>query len=338
MSDIDHVICVSHTSKENTVLRASLDPLQVSVIPNAVVAADFRPNPSAREAGKIIASRLVYRKGVDLMVAVIPCICAQFKDVNFLIAGDGPKRTDLEQMQDKHGLQDRVKLLGAVDHARVRDVLVRGHIFLNTSLTEAFCIAIVEAACCGLLVVSTRVGGVPEVLPEDMVLFAEPDEKGGCHLESTLGRYEQPSQPDRCNVLDQDLVSSLSRAIETIRTDAPNPLRFHQRVKDMYSWSDVAERTEMVYDTIMTDPHLSLVERLQRYHECGVYAGILACMIVALDYLIWLFLEWLLPREDIDVSPAFNHDVFLEICQKKITTRNDNEIKQGTHEPKGASI
>jgi phosphatidylinositol N-acetylglucosaminyltransferase subunit A len=42
-------------------------------------------------------------------------------------------------------------------------VLVRGHIFLNCSLTESFCIAILEAACCGLFVVSTRVGGVPEV-------------------------------------------------------------------------------------------------------------------------------------------------------------------------------
>jgi phosphatidylinositol glycan class A protein len=40
---------------------------------------------------------------------------------------------------------------------------LQGHIFLNASLTEAFCIAIVEAAACGLLVVSTRVGGVPEV-------------------------------------------------------------------------------------------------------------------------------------------------------------------------------
>lgn len=42
-------------------------------------------------------------------------------------------------------------------------MLVRGHIFLNCSLTESFCIAILEAACCGLFVVSTRVGGVPEV-------------------------------------------------------------------------------------------------------------------------------------------------------------------------------
>lgn len=39
----------------------------------------------------------------------------------------------------------------------------RGHIFVNASLTEAFCMAIAEAAACGLLVVSTRVGGVPEV-------------------------------------------------------------------------------------------------------------------------------------------------------------------------------
>jgi glycosyltransferase involved in cell wall biosynthesis len=49
---------------------------------------------------------------------------------------------------------------------------------MNTSLTEAFGIAIVEAACAGLHVVSTRVGGVPEILPEDMISFANPDEDG----------------------------------------------------------------------------------------------------------------------------------------------------------------
>ena len=52
---------------------------------------------------------------------------------------------------------------------------------MNTSLTEAFGIAIVEAACAGLYVVSTRVGGVPEILPEDMISFANPDEDGGSH-------------------------------------------------------------------------------------------------------------------------------------------------------------
>lgn len=63
---------------------------------------------------------------------------------------------------------------------KVREVLVRGHIFLNTSLTEAFCIAIVEAASCGLFVVSTNVGGVVEVLPKNMVNFAKPDPDDIC--------------------------------------------------------------------------------------------------------------------------------------------------------------
>ena len=57
-------------------------------------------------------------------------------------------------------------------------LLVQGSIFLNTSLTEAFGIAILEAACAGLYVVSTRVGGVPEILPEDMISFANPNEDG----------------------------------------------------------------------------------------------------------------------------------------------------------------
>jgi phosphatidylinositol glycan class A protein len=66
--------------------------------------------------------------------------------------------------------------------------LVRGQIFLNTSLTEAFCIGIVEAACAGLLVVSTKVGGVPEVLPRHMIIFSKPEEDGMfcCDCSATL--------------------------------------------------------------------------------------------------------------------------------------------------------
>ena len=42
-------------------------------------------------------------------------------------------------------------------------IRAQGQIFLNASLTEAFCMAIIEAAAAGLLVVATNVGGVPEV-------------------------------------------------------------------------------------------------------------------------------------------------------------------------------
>lgn len=55
--------------------------------------------------------------------------------MRFVIGGDGPKRVRLEEMREKHSLQDRVEMLGAVPHAHVRDVLIRGQIFLNRCVT-----------------------------------------------------------------------------------------------------------------------------------------------------------------------------------------------------------
>jgi phosphatidylinositol N-acetylglucosaminyltransferase subunit A len=199
LSDVDHVICVSHTCKENTVLRASLDPFMVSVIPNAVVAENFRPARSQADGRKnsgplanqttsqsrshatdtitiVVISRLFYNKGADLLVAAIPRILGADPHVRFIIAGSGPKAIDLEQMLERKVLQDRVELLGPIRHEEVRDVMVRGQIYLHPSLTEAFGTVIVEAASCGLYVVCTRVGGIPEVLPDKMTCFAKPEE------------------------------------------------------------------------------------------------------------------------------------------------------------------
>lgn len=58
-----------------------------------------------------------------------------------------------------------------------------------TSLTESFGIATLEAACAGLYVVSTRVGGVPEILPEDVISFANPDEDGDPQPDSNIPHY-----------------------------------------------------------------------------------------------------------------------------------------------------
>lgn len=122
----------------------------------------------------VVVSRLVYRKGIDLLAGVIPSICAKYPEIKFLIGGEGPKRIILEEVIERNRLQSRVTLLGPIKHDKVRDVLVMGDIFLNSSLTEAFCMAIVEAAACGLQVVSTRVGGIVEVLPKELIWFADP--------------------------------------------------------------------------------------------------------------------------------------------------------------------
>lgn len=132
----------------------------------------------------------------------------------------------------------------------------RGSIFLNTSLTEAFGIAILEAACAGLYVVSTRVGGVPEILPEDMISFANPDEDGR-------------SQPTKCLLMTDkgvgvDVFRAISEAISIVGQGKHDPIRAHERIKTFYNWDDVACRTEKVYDAIMKSRQIELFERMQR--------------------------------------------------------------------------
>lgn len=62
-----------------------------------------------------------------------------FVKVRFIIGGDGPKRVRLEEMREKHSLQDRVDMLGAVPHSKVQSVLVSGHIFLNRCVASFNC-------------------------------------------------------------------------------------------------------------------------------------------------------------------------------------------------------
>ncbi|KAH9917322.1 transferase [Fomitopsis serialis] len=297
LRNVDAAICVSHTGRENTVLRARLPPECVYVIPNALVADQFKPDPNAKKTNEVtivVISRLAYRKGIDLLVATAPRICALFPNVKFVIGNDagadGPKMIDLLQMREKHTLQDRIEMLGSVRHSDVPDVRRAnpGSIFLNTSLTESFGIAILEAACAGLYVVATRVGGVPEILPDDMMSFANPDE--------------------------DDVVRAMAEAIDIVSKGQHDPARAHARVKQFYDWAQIAERTERVYSNVMRTRPRSFWVRLQRTLELGRFAGPIFTIILLVDCLFFAFLEWWIPRGTIDkVQMHWDHQRFEEV-------------------------
>jgi phosphatidylinositol N-acetylglucosaminyltransferase subunit A len=316
----------------------------VSVIPNAMVAENFRPlsyDQPKKSSGKsshssrqvytaprrlepldiitiVVVSRLFYNKGTDLLIAAIPRILANDPNVRFIIAGSGPKAIDLEQMLERRVLQDKVELLGPIRHEEVRDVMVRGHIYLHPSLTEAFGTVIIEAASCGLYVVATQVGGIPEVLPSEMIEFAKPEE--------------------------DDIVAATMRAISALRNNKIHPERFHDQVKAMYSWTNVAQRTERVYDGITgTLPEedfysfaseytggwsssrgFALIDRLKRYYGCGIWAGKLFCLCVIVDYLLLVFLELWAPRANIDIAKSWP--------KKALSEKNDAKVE--SHEGK----
>lgn len=325
-------------------MRASLDPLMVSVIPNAVVAENFRPRdyptsphhpgavgsePVPKRLGPrdpiviVVISRLFYNKGTDLLTAAIPRILEDQPNTRFIIAGSGPKAIDLEQMIETNVLQDRVEMLGPIRHEDVRDVMTRGHIYLHPSLTEAFGTVIVEAASCGLYVVCTQVGGIPEVLPSHMTTFAKPEE--------------------------DDLVAATGKAITAMRAGKIRTEKFHDQVRKMYSWDNVAMRTERVYRGITGDiaesefygidtggyngsrvRNFALIDRLKRYYGCGIWAGKLFCLCVVIDYIFFLLLEWWFPRGNIDICPDWPRKILPE--RKSRTDRDGSGSRASTSE------
>ncbi|CAN6838152.1 BnaCnng28860D [Brassica napus] len=169
-------------------------------------------------------------------------------------------------MREKHSLQDNVEMLGAVPHSRMRSVLKP-----SASLTEAFCIAILEAASCGLLTVGTRVGGV---LPDDMVVLAEPD-------------------PD-------DMVRAIEKAISIL--PSINPEEMHNRL----ARCSQKNRAVTKYDRALKCSNRSLLERLSRFLSCGAWAGKVFCMVMIIDYLLWRLLQLLQPDDDIEEAPDIN--------------------------------
>ena len=263
------VICVSYASKENTVLRSHVDPDKVSVIGNAIDPTQFEPDMAARDPRWItivFCARLELRKGADLLVQIIPRVCKQVPNARFLIAGDGKKRPLVEEMRDLHGLGERVVLLGNVSHSQVRSVLVQGDVFLNCSLTEAFCMAILEASAAGLHVVTTCVGGIPEVLPADMVCLARPNA--------------------------DDLIEKLLACIPRLKS--MDARAAHARLAALYDWKTVAVKTEAVYRSAVaaardTRPREVL---LQYQRQCGLVWGKIFVLFWVIDWIVLKVLEW----------------------------------------------
>ncbi|CDJ63731.1 phosphatidylinositolglycan class A protein, putative [Eimeria necatrix] len=317
LTHCDHCICVSHTHKENLVLRGALNPHQIAVINNAVDVPAYVPDLSKRPPPPainiLILSRLSYRKGIDLLVDIIPAVCAKYPNVTFIIGGDGPKRIILEEMREKHRIHDRVEMLGAIPHGQACSFLQRGQIFLNASLTESFCIAIVEAAACGLVVVSTDVGGIPEVLPPDMVRLASPNPAA--------------------------LTLQLEEAIRQVERGDVDPHALHQRVLEMYSWEDVADRVEQVYFSALFDLPMSAhlrkgislanvplppnppplptsqgsVKVLRALNRCGPFSGKFFALVAVVDWCLIRLVEWLFPRDSIEEAASFPSDVLYSV-------------------------
>ena len=86
-------------------------------------------------------------------------------DAKLVIAGDGPKRAEVEKMIAKNGLQDSVELLGF--RGDVPELLRQMEVLVHSTFTEGFGLVLLEAMASGVPVVASNVGGIPEIITDD---------------------------------------------------------------------------------------------------------------------------------------------------------------------------
>ena len=137
------------------------NPLEVAAYPFAVRS---RPRPSLVW---LRAFHEIYNP--SLAPAVVAQLVGDFPEVRLTMVGPDRKDGSLQatrEMASKLGVSDRVRIIEGVPKSEVGDVLSDADIFLNTTNVDNTPVSLMEAMACGLCVVSTNVGGIPDLVDD----------------------------------------------------------------------------------------------------------------------------------------------------------------------------
>ncbi|HFD16782.1 MAG TPA: glycosyltransferase family 1 protein [Rhodospirillales bacterium] len=164
----DHLIGQSANTIANA--RRFYDPdLEISCIPLGIrrpsgEAADRRAHGfSDREVLLVTVGRLIARKAVDQLVALMPHLPP---DSRLLIIGSGPKEEELRRQAAALGVVERVRFLGYVAEEEKYALLRMADLYVSTSQHEGFGLVFLEAMACGLPVICYDHGGQTDFLED----------------------------------------------------------------------------------------------------------------------------------------------------------------------------
>jgi glycosyltransferase involved in cell wall biosynthesis len=191
-------ICVAERERTSGLAARTCIAERTVVIPNAV---DVDGIPQARRDGRlplvVAVGRLAEPKDALTLVRALAAVPG--RAFTALLVGDGPDRPSVEAEVRRLGLQDAVTLAGTRDD--VPELLARADVFALSSRSEGAPLSILEAMAAGLPVVSSRVGGVPELVVDgETGLLVQPGDPAA--MADALGRL----------VADADLRSRLGAA------------------------------------------------------------------------------------------------------------------------------
>jgi N-acetyl-alpha-D-glucosaminyl L-malate synthase BshA len=168
----DRVTAVSMFLREETFRAFGCDGCEITVIPNFINPAEYFPAAGGdahsrfAPAGHRVLVHVSNFRPVKRLLDVVRVFGGVHKvmPATLVLVGDGPDYQAAQREASTLGVKQDVRFFGRVDD--VSDILRAADLFLLPSETESFGLAALEAMACGVPVIASNVGGLPEVVTD----------------------------------------------------------------------------------------------------------------------------------------------------------------------------
>jgi glycosyltransferase involved in cell wall biosynthesis len=218
---------VSENSKKDIVAQMRVDPETLHIVPVGVDQQQFRPLPHvARVRGRLMttASADVPLKGLPYLIEALAKVRAERPDAHLVVIGRPRHKSAVPAQLERLGLTNAVEFVSGVSDERIVELYAEAEIAVVPSLYEGFSLPAIEAMACGVPLVTTTGGALPEVV--------------GPNGESAM--TVPPADP---GALAQQLVEVLND--DDLRAKLGE--RGRHRVLDRFTWRKTAEGTAEHY-------------------------------------------------------------------------------------------
>ena len=227
---MNHIMTVSESSKVDIAADHKVDPEHIHVVPVGVDPEMFRPVPGVRRVpGRIVttASADVAMKGLKYLLEAVAKLRTE-RNVELVIIGRPTEGSASADLFAELGLTDCVSWVHGVSDERIVELYSEAEVAVVPSLYEGFSLPAIEAMSCGVPLVTTTGGALPEVAGSHGETCFQVPPGDGEALAAMLGTVlDQPDVRDR--------VGANGR----------------QRVIDQWSWHHTAEQTVDQYRALL---------------------------------------------------------------------------------------
>ena len=185
--------------------------LDARVIPNIIDLSRFTPRSQAphRDAPHLVVTRnLETIYDIATAVRAFALVRMAYPAARLTVAGDGPERDALQALVDVEGLRTAVHFTGRIDNLRIVELYHAADCMLNPSTVDNMPISILEAMACGVPVVSTDAGGIPDMVESGVTALLVPV---GDHRAMADAALQLLGNPERADGLRQAATASVQR-------------------------------------------------------------------------------------------------------------------------------